>query len=110
MRECRRLALAHIGEQDTAPLHHRIGLLADIGAHPAALGLSRGLEAAALDIEQPAMEGAAQPAILQASVGEIGSAVRAGAIEQSVASLLVAEQPEAFPQQADRLAGAVIGE
>ena len=79
MRERRRLARAHVGEQDAALLHHRIGGLADVLAHPAAVGLGRRLQAAPGDVEQPAVEGAAQAAVLQPPEAEIGAAMRTGA-------------------------------
>ena len=110
MRERRRLARAHIGEQDPASLHHRVGLLPDIGAHPAARGLGRRLQALAGDVEQPAVEGAAQPVLLQPSEGEIGAAVRAGARQQAVTALAVAEQHQAFAKQANRLDRPVAGQ
>ncbi len=109
VREGRRLARPHIGEQDAALLDHRIGLLADIGAHPAALGLGRRLQALALDVEQPAVERAAQAAVLQPPEGQIGAAMRAGALDQAVAALVVAEQHQAFAQQAHRLDRPVAG-
>ncbi len=76
MRERRRLARPHIGEQDAVLLHHRVGFLADVVAHPAALGLCRRLQAATVDIEQPAVERATQAAVLKPAKGEIGAAVR----------------------------------
>ena len=110
VREGRRLALAHIGEQDPAALHHRIGLLPDVGAHAAAFGLGRRLQALSRHVEQPAVEGAAQAALLQPAVGEIGAAVRAGARDQAVAAVLVAEQHEVLAEQAQRLDRAISGE
>src|SRR5262249_10094229 len=74
-----------IGEQDAAPLDHGIGLLLDVGAEVRAVGLSRRLQALAADVEQPAMEGAAQPVALQPAVCQIGAAMRAGAAEKPVA-------------------------
>ena len=103
VRERRRLARPHIGEQDAALLHHRIGLLLDVGAEVGAVRLGRRLQALAFDVEQPAVERAAQAAVLQPPVGEIGAAMRAGALDQAVAALVVAEQHEAFAQQLDRL-------
>jgi hypothetical protein len=100
MRQGRRLAAAEIGEQDAVLLHHRIGLVADIGAERAVLGLRRCLQAAAGDVEQPAVEGAAQAAILEPAIGEIGTAVRTVPSEQAVAALLVAEQDEILAEQA----------
>ena len=109
VRERRRLARAHIGEQDAALLDHRIGLLADIGVHPAALRLGRRLQASALDVEQPAVEGAAQAAVLQPAEGEVGAAMRAGALHQPVAASVVAEQHQALAEQANRLDRTVAG-
>ena len=75
-----------IGEQDAAALHHRIGLLADVGAEVGAVRLGRRLQASAVDVEQPAVEGAAQAAVLQPPIGEVGAAMRAGALDQAVAA------------------------
>ena len=101
MRKRRRLTRTHIGEQDPAFLHYRIGLLADIGAHSAAFWLGRGLQAPALDVEQPAVERAAQSTLLQPAKGEIGPAVRTCALEQAVAALVVSEQHEVFAEKAN---------
>src|SRR6266853_1306626 len=65
MRERRRLAKPlpdrpHIGEQNAAPLDHRIGLLPDVGAKVGAIRFGRGLQALSSRVEQPAVEGAAQ--------------------------------------------------
>ena len=60
-----------------------------------------------VDVEQPAVEGAAQSAVLQPPVGEIGAAVRAGALDQAVAALAVAEQHQVLAQQLHRLDRAV---
>jgi hypothetical protein len=98
-----RLARPHIGEQDAALLHHRIGLLPNIGAHAAALGLGRRLQALPRDVEQPAVERATQAAVLKPSKGEIGAAVRTGALEQAIAALVVPKQDEVFPEEANRL-------
>ena len=98
-----RFAVAEIGEDDAVLHHHGIGALAHPLAEHAALGLGRRLEALAVDIEQPAMEQAAQAAILQPAVGEIGAAMRAVAVEQAVTATLVAEQHEILAQHADRL-------
>ena len=96
MRKRRRLARPHVGEQDAALLHHRIGLLPDVGAEVRAVRLGRRLQALAGDVEQPAVEGAAQAAVLQPAIGEIGAAMRTGALDQAVAALVVAEQHEAL--------------
>ena len=52
-------------------------------------------------VEQPAMEGAAQAAMFEPAEGEVGAAMRAVAIDQAVASGLVAEQHEVFAEQFD---------
>ena len=53
-------------------------------------------------VEQPAMEGAAQAAMFEPAEGEVGAAMRAVAIDQAVAALLVAEQHQIFAEQFDR--------
>src|SRR6185312_4024802 len=57
-----------------------------------ALGFAGLLEAASLNVEKPAVIDAAQPAILDAPVTEIGAAMRALQAEQTKAALVVAEQ------------------
>ena len=47
------------------------------------------------------MEGAAQAAMFEPAEGEVGAAMRAVAIDQAVASLLVAEQHQIFAEQFD---------
>ena len=91
-------------------LHHdRIGALAHALAEHAALGLGRRFQALAVDVEQPAMEQAAQAAILQAAIGEVGAAMRAVAVEQAVAAALVAEQHEVLAEHAHRLGRPLLG-
>ena len=107
MRKGRRLARAQIGEQDAAPLDHRIGRLPDVGAEVAVVGLGRRLQALPLDVEQPAVEGAAQAAILQPAIGEVGAAMRAAAADQAVAALVVLEDHQVFAEQPHRLDRAV---
>jgi hypothetical protein len=68
MRECRRLARSEIGEQDAALLHHRIRFLLDVGAEIAVVGLGRRLKTLAVYVEQPAVEGATQAAILKPAI------------------------------------------
>ena len=87
MRKRRRLARSEIGEQDAALLHHRIGFLPDVGAEIAVVGLGRRLQALAVHVEQPAVEGAAQAAVLEPAVGEVGAAMRTAAADQAVAAL-----------------------
>jgi hypothetical protein len=54
------------------------------------------------------MEQAAQAAILEPAVGEVGAAVRAVAVEQPVAAALVAEQHEVLAEDAHRLDRALV--
>src|SRR6185503_13946676 len=100
--ECRRLAFAEISPEDAALLDHGIGALPDALAQLGVLRLSRRFQALAGYIEQPAMEGAAQPDIFQAAEGKVGAAMRAVAVNQAVAALLVAKQHQVFAEQFDR--------
>src|SRR5262249_23876796 len=70
---------------------------------PAAPRPGRRFQPAALGVEQPAVERAAQSALFQPPEGEIGAAVRAGAIEQAVTALVVPEQHEIFAEKANGL-------
>ena len=79
-------------------------------AHPAAFRLRRRLQALAADVEQPAVEGAAQAAVLQPAKGEIGAAMRTGAADQAVAALAVLEDDEVLAEQPHRLDRPVAGE
>jgi len=101
--EGRGLALADVGEDHAALLDHRIGRLLDAGAQLAGGGLGRGLEAVALGVEQPAVEGAAQAAVLEPAEGEVGAAVRAVAVEHAELAVLVTEQDEVLPHELHRL-------
>src|SRR5262249_59754846 len=60
--------------------------------------------------ERPRVESAAQPAILEPSEGEIGAAVRTGALDQAVAALVVAEQHEVLAEEPHRFDRPVAGE
>src|SRR5215467_8415129 len=86
MRERRRLARPEISEQDAALLHHRIGGLADVGTQAAPFRLGRRFQALAADVEQPAMERAAQPAMLEPPEREISAAVRTSTLEEAIAA------------------------
>ena len=107
--EGRRLAFAEIGEDDAVLHHDRIGALPHPLAEHAAFGLGGSFQALAVDVEQPAMEQAAQAAVFEAAVGEIGAAMRAVAVEQAVAAALVAEQHEVLAQHAHRLGRPLAG-
>ena len=103
MRKCRRRVRSEIGEQDAALLHHRIGFLLDVGAEIAVVGLGRRLKTLAVHVEQPAVEGATQAAILQPAIGEIGAAVRTAPTDQAVTALVILENHQVFTEQPDGL-------
>src|SRR5258708_698623 len=86
--ERRRLAFAEIRPQNAALLDHGIAALLDALAELRALWLGGRLQALARCVEQPAVEGAAQPAVFQAAEGEVGAAMRAMPVDQAVAALL----------------------
>ena len=102
LRKRRRFAFAEISPEDAALLDHGIRALPDALAQVRVLRLRGRFQALAGYIEQPAMEGAAQPAILQPAEGEVGAAMRAVAVDQAVAAFLVAKQHEVLAEQFDR--------
>ena len=67
-----------------------------------ALRLGRRLQALAGHVEQPAVERAAQAAVLEPAEGQVGAAMRAMAVDQAVAALLVAKQHQILAEQFDR--------
>src|ERR1700688_934540 len=96
-----RLAFAEIRPEDAALLDHGIGALFDALAELRVLWLGRRLQALARGVEQPAVKGAAQPAVLQPSEGEVGAAMRAMPLDQAVAARFVAKQHQVFAKQFD---------
>ena len=104
-RQQRRLALAHIGEHHAGALDDRIGGVPDLVLVAALRRLRRLLQTAAGDVEKPAMIEAAQPAILDPAVAEIGAAMRAVEAEQAGAAAIVAEQHQLLAEDLDRLGG-----
>ena len=110
IRKCRRLAGAEIGPDDAALLDHRIGFLFQVGAQIAVVGLGRRLQALAVDVEQPAMKRAAQPAVFEPPVSEIGAAMWTMAADQPVAPLVVLEGDEVLAEQPHRLHRPVAGQ
>jgi hypothetical protein len=89
--KCRRLAFAEIGPQNSALLDHGVSALGDVLAERRILRLRRRFKALAGHVEQPAVEGAAQPAVFEAAERKVGAAMRAMALDQPVAALLVAK-------------------
>src|SRR5712671_4717700 len=102
-RKRRRLALAEIGPEDAAFLDHRISALGNVLAQRRILRLGRRFKALARHVEQPAVERAAQAAIFETAKREVGAAMRAMALDQAVAFLLIAKQHQALAQQLYRL-------
>src|SRR5262245_5776005 len=109
MRKCRRLARPEIGEKNAALLHHRIGFLLDVDAEIAVVRLGRCLKTLAIYVEQPAVEGATQAAILEPAICEIGAAVRAAPTNQAIATFVIPEDDQVFTEQSDRLHRTVTG-
>ena len=70
---------------------------------------SRLFQACTCDIVEPAMKRAAQPPILAPSKCEIGAAMRAMALEQSVASGGITEQHEVFAEETHTFDWARVG-
>ncbi len=87
---------------NTMPLCYpaSIGWLPHGFAEIAARRFGRLLQAGAVGGEQPAVERAAQAAILGAAVRQVGAAVGAVTVEQSVPPGGVAEQHQVLAQQA----------
>ena len=110
LRKRRRLARTEISEQNAALLHDRIGFLLDVGAQVAVVGLRRRLQAFAVHVEQPAVKRAAQSAVFQAPVSEIGAAMRTVTADQAVASFVVLERDEVLAEKPHRLYRAVARE
>jgi hypothetical protein len=82
-----------------ALLDHRVGRLLDAAAQLAGGGLGGGLQAVALGVEQPAVEGAADAAVLEPAKCEVGAAVWTVAVEHAELAALVAEQDEVLAHE-----------
>ena len=98
----------HIGPDEAAERLARIGLDLDL-LFVAQLGmreiLERHLDAIALQVERPAVIGAAQAAILGNAVFERHAAMRASVVDEAVFPLLGAEQGQVFAEEAHLLHG-----
>ena len=103
IRKCRRLARAEIGPQDAALLDQRIGFLLEVGAEIAVVGLGGRLQDFAIDVEQPAVKRAAEPAVFEPPISEVGAAMRTTAADQPVAALVVRERDQVLAEQPHRL-------
>ena len=100
-RQRRRRALAEKAEHDAAALLYRIRSLSHAAADAALERLAGSVEALPFGIEQPAMEQAAQAAILQTTEGEVGTPVRTVAIQQSQAPIRTSEQNQVVTEDAN---------
>ena len=96
-----------IGPDDAALHAHWIAALAHALAQPAGHAVDwrfgRRLQAAAVGGELPAVEGAADAVAFETRERQVGAAVRAVAVQQPPAALVVPEQHEVLPEQAHRL-------
>src|SRR3954452_7219128 len=81
--KCRRFAFAKISPKNAALLDQRIGALPDALAELRAFWLGRRLQALTGRVEQPAVKGAAQAAILEPAKSEVGAAMRAMPFDQA---------------------------
>ena len=99
---------AHIGPQHVADLDQRIGGQADLFLELAVLRLRRDIDAFALDVELPAVIGAAQAAFLVAAEPQRHPAVGAEFLQQAVAAVAVAEGDHLFAEQLDPHRRAVV--
>src|ERR1051325_11603713 len=76
--------------------------MADAVSVFAAIGLARLLETAAVNVVEPAVVAATQPAVLDAAVAQIGAAVRAVNAQETRPPLIVAKQRELFAENFNR--------
>ncbi len=95
----RRFAFAHISPENAALLHDRIAALLDAATELRILRLGGRFQTLARCVEQPAVKGAAQAALFEPAEGEVGATMRAVALDQAIAPLLVAKQHEVFAEQ-----------
>ena len=92
------LGRAHVGEEQTVALLHRIPRLAHEVAVAPAVRFARLLQAVSLDVEQPAVIAAAEPALLDLAVVERGPAVRAACVDEPGAARPVAEEDQVLAE------------
>ena len=94
---------AEVGEDHARHLPHRVAALAHALAQRGADRFGGSLQAAAVGRELPAVEGAADAVALVPCETQIGTAVRAVAVEQTPGTCGIAKQHQILPQQAHRL-------
>src|SRR5690606_40629632 len=92
-----------IRPEDTTLFHDGISTLLDILAKVRVGRLRRRLQAIAFNIEQPAVKGAAQAAILQTPECKIRPAMGTVPIHEAIAAFFVTEQYEILDRKSTRL-------
>src|SRR5262249_53374099 len=83
---------------------------ADLVAEPARARLGRLLKAPTIDVVEPTVIEAAQPAVLDAAVAEVGAAVRAVEPEKPDAPPIVTKEHEALAEHPSRQRRAARGQ
>src|SRR6185295_16724228 len=98
VRQQRRVARTHVGEDDPANFLTRVCQVADFLPVSAAPGLARLLEHSAAHIVEPAVIQASEPAVFDPAIAQISAPMRAMQADQAEPSLIVAEQHQLFPE------------
>jgi hypothetical protein len=92
------LGRPHVGEDQAVLFAHRVPGLTHTVAEAATLRFAGLLQAAAFDVEQPAVVAAADAALLDLAVVERGPAMRAARVHQPRPAGLVTEQDQVLAQ------------
>ncbi len=92
IRQQRRLARAHVSENHAARFATRVSAMMNLAAVSAAARLARLFEHAAGDIVKPAVIKAAQAAVFDAPITQVGAAMRTMQSKQTGPPLVVAKQ------------------
>ena len=98
-----RLARAHVDPDHVGPFARRIGQQLDRVLVRGLRRRGRQVDAVAVDVELPAVEGAAQAAILVAAVIEVGAAMRTVRLDDADPSVGLPEGQQVLAEQADLL-------
>ena len=105
LREGGRVVPAKVGEEDAVALAHRVAGVEDAGKQAAALGLGGGFQAFPLHVEQPAVEHAAQAAVLQPAKSQVRAPMRTVPLQQAMTPPLVAEKHQLLAHHPHRRQG-----
>ena len=98
-RKERRLARAHVREDDPALFAARVGGLTDGVAVLPAVGFSRLVQASPFDVVEPAVIDAAEAAVLQAAIAQVRATVGAVDAQQPRPALVVPEHDKILAQE-----------